>query len=158
VLPHRHSFVEPPFADRLVEHSGRLLSVAEVQPAQIPRPLSLKGIRSVAVRAVLIEQTLAIVDHVGAAFERICDRRRCLLRSGNCRWRADANNDGERAAKYGQHPTPAECDSRGGARRRNNGGAGPATGLAVRIAVQCCQFASSKTTTAPPSELASMTF
>src|SRR5919109_2029515 len=60
--PHRHALVELALGHGLPKDARRIVSVTQLQPAEIARALALVGVRAVAVRAVLIERAPAFVD------------------------------------------------------------------------------------------------
>jgi hypothetical protein len=55
-LPVRHAFFSPAMRDREVEHVGRLLAVAALEPAQVSGRIRTNCVRRMAMRAILVEQ------------------------------------------------------------------------------------------------------
>src|SRR6266480_1723821 len=81
-LPDGHALGETPRAHRLVEHRGRPISVAEREPAQVERPLSLDRVRPVAMPTVLVEQAATHRGRVGGIVRQARGGRRRLLGRG----------------------------------------------------------------------------
>ena len=146
--PVRHAFFSSAMRDREVEHVGRLLAVAALEPAQVSGRIRTDRVRPMAMRAILVEQA---APGSGPA----CVARKGSGRDGRIVRAHIRRRDRQTKEERSVYSPPRRSRQRpfGRGRYLAHGGNPAGCLLSSRRHSRTTQSANSKTNSAPPSGL-----